>query len=270
MGRGHDEIALLGSMASRHGLVAGATGTGKTVTLRDLACRLVSRKLSMNSSERHRAKRGESCYSQSHMEFPLGPTCPANAPGSTTVSSHYLDRLMRRGCFEALWPLFAKADRPAKELTESYSALVHLRPFMAGEGPYRVVHVGDGAHARTGAMFSLKTQAHSLSVDPVLNLPLVDEWRTRFGIRRLECRRARIQDISAEINALPAMPTLITFVHAHVDVDEVLSALRWDAAFTLACCVPGKQLSRSLPIGHSGSDLHVLSTGQQFQVLVNH
>ena len=204
------------------------------------------------------------------MDIPLAQSCSVNAQGSTSVSSNYLDRLMRRGCFEALWPLFAKADRPAKELTESYSALVHLRPFMSGDGPYRVVHVGDGAHARTGAMFALKTRAHSVSVDPVLNLPLVDEWRTRFGIRRLECRRARIQDISAELNALPAMRTLITFVHAHVDVDEVLSALHWDVAFTLACCVPGKQLSQSLPLGESGNDLHVLSTGQQFQVLVNH
>src|SRR5437867_4071057 len=60
----------------------------------------------------------------------------------------YLDRLMRRECFEALWPLFAKASRPAKELTESYSALVHLRPFMSEAGPHRVIHVGDGAHAR--------------------------------------------------------------------------------------------------------------------------
>ena len=32
-----DEIAILAGMANRHGLIAGATGTGKTVTLRVLA-----------------------------------------------------------------------------------------------------------------------------------------------------------------------------------------------------------------------------------------
>ena len=32
-----DEIAVLAGMANRHGLIAGATGTGKTVTLRVLA-----------------------------------------------------------------------------------------------------------------------------------------------------------------------------------------------------------------------------------------
>lgn len=36
-GKGRGEIALLPGMANRHGLIAGATGTGKTVTLRVLA-----------------------------------------------------------------------------------------------------------------------------------------------------------------------------------------------------------------------------------------
>jgi DNA helicase HerA-like ATPase len=37
IGRGASELALWPSMANRHGLIAGATGTGKTVTLRVLA-----------------------------------------------------------------------------------------------------------------------------------------------------------------------------------------------------------------------------------------
>lgn len=176
---------------------------------------------------------------------------------------------MRRQSFEALWPLFAKAEHPAKEMTESFSALVHLRPFLPESGPYRVVHVGDGAHARTGALFSLKTSSHNVCVDPVLNLPLVDEWRTRFGIRGLDCHRARIQDVADAIDALPAMPTLVTFVHAHVSVDEVLGLLRWDTAFTLACCVPGKQLSQRLEVAASGEDANVLSSGRRYQVLRN-
>jgi DNA helicase HerA-like ATPase len=35
--RSKSEIAILPKMANRHGLIAGATGTGKTVTLRTLA-----------------------------------------------------------------------------------------------------------------------------------------------------------------------------------------------------------------------------------------
>jgi hypothetical protein len=176
---------------------------------------------------------------------------------------------MRRASFEALWPLFAKATRPAKEMTESYSALVHLRPFLSKEQPCRVIHVGDGAHARTGALFSLKTKAENISVDPLINEGLVGAWRDRFSIRRFSWHRADIAEVAEELNALPQMPVLVTFVHAHVAVDEVLGLLRWDAAYTLACCIPGHQLSRQHQPVSSGLDRGVLSTGRRYQVLAN-
>jgi hypothetical protein len=185
-----------------------------------------------------------------------------------TGQSTYLDRLMRRESFAALWPLFAKGPKPAKELTESFSALEHLRPLIHPGEPLRVLHIGDGAHARTAALFSIKTNARNISVDPVLNEPLVEAWRDQYGIERFEWRRARIEAVAAELNDLPAMRTLVTFVHAHVGVDRVLGLLRWDAAFTLACCLPGSQLSATHRISDSGTDLNVLSTGRAFQVLL--
>jgi hypothetical protein len=184
-------------------------------------------------------------------------------------SGDYLDRLMRRESFEALWPLFARATKPAKELTESYSALCHLRPLMPKSGPCRVIHIGDGAHARTAALFALKTGADNISVDPLLNLPLVEAWQQRFGIQRLSLRKASALDVADELNALPAAKVLVTFVHAHVHVDAVLDRLRWHAAFTLACCVPGHQLTQERVPTTAGTDMNVLSSGRQFQVLVN-
>jgi hypothetical protein len=196
-------------------------------------------------------------------------TSPAEpSDQGSTVSSEYLDRLMRRGSFEALWPLFSKAQRPAKELTESFSALVHLRPFIRPGDACRVVHVGDGAHARTAAMFSLRTKTHNISVDPELNLALVDAWCERFAIRGMERRKARIEDVTSELNDLPKVRTLVTFVHAHVAVEAVLARLHWDVAFTLACCLPGKQLSR-VHVEQQGEDPHVLSSGRRYQVLLN-
>jgi hypothetical protein len=189
--------------------------------------------------------------------------------GDPTPSGAYLDRLMRRESFQALWPLFANAAKPAKEMTESFSALEHLRPLLPTEGPFRVIHVGDGAHGRTGALFALKTQAENISVDPVLNLPLVDAWRERFAVRRVAWYKAHIQDVTEQLNALPPMPVFVTFVHAHASVDEVLDRLRWDAAFTLACCVPGQQLTKTRIPHQSGQDFDVLSEGRQYQVLVN-
>jgi hypothetical protein len=179
----------------------------------------------------------------------------------------YLDRLMRRGSFEALWPLFAHATKPAKEMTESFSALQHLRPHM--RPPCRVIHVGDGAHARTAALFALKTEAENISVDPLVNVELVDGWRRRFGVRRFSWHKADIQDVSAALNALPTMPVFVTFVHAHVHVDEILDQLRWDAAFTLSCCQPGRQLTQRRVPHEEGEDVSVLSPDRSYQVLLN-
>jgi hypothetical protein len=152
-------------------------------------------------------------------------------------------------------------------MTESFSALEHLRPFMPSAAPCRVVHVGDGAHARTGALFALKTAAENVSVDPVLNEALVEAWRTQFGIRRFAWQRASIFEAIDGLNALPDMPVLVTFVHAHVQVDEVLARLRWNVAFTLSCCQPGHQLSQEQDVLASGEDPCVLSSGRRFQVL---
>lgn len=181
----------------------------------------------------------------------------------------YLDRLMRRASFEALWPLFARGTRPAKELTESFSALVHLRRFLAGDGPKRVVHVGDGAHARTAALFALKTKAENVSVDPLVNTPLVEAWRDQFHVERFSWKKARAEDATAELNALPPMPTFVTFVHAHVCINRILANLHWDAAFTLACCLPGNQLTSAYAVVDSGLDENVLASGRRYQVIVN-
>ncbi len=175
---------------------------------------------------------------------------------------------MRRESFAALWPLFAKGEKPAKEMTESYSALEHLRPLMREDEPLRVLHVGDGAHGRTAALFSIKTGAQNISVDPVLNMALVEAWRDEFEIQRFQCWKARIQDVVQALEDLPPMRTFVTFVHAHVNVDRVLASLRWDAAYTLACCLPASQLSSVQHILDSGTDSNVLSPERSFQVLL--
>ena len=127
------------------------------------------------------------------------------------------------------------------------------------------IGVGVGVHVLDSSIID----GRGISIDPEVNVPLVEAWRDRFGIERFAFRKARVQDVAAELNALPRMPTLVTFVHAHVDVDAVLGELHWDAAFTLACCVPGKQLTRRHTVWERGSDEHVLCASREYQVLVN-
>ena len=195
------------------------------------------------------------------MSEPLDPVAP---------NAEYLDRLMRRQSFEALWPLFSKATKPAKELTESFSALVHLRPHIQHFGRCRVIHVGDGAHGRTAALFALKSDTENISVDPQVNEPLLKQWQNEFGVRDFSWHKSRIEDVATQINALPPLPTLVTFVHAHVTTDNILKLLRWNAAFALACCLPGRQLTSEHEPAAEGQDLSVLSADRTYQVLLNH
>ncbi len=187
----------------------------------------------------------------------------------TTANSAYLDRLMRRQSFEALWPLFAKAEKPAKEMTESFSALEHLRPLLPDGQPFRVIHVGDGAHARTAALFALKTGGENIAVDPTIHVERVEAWQREHQIKRFDWRKAKIEDVIDELNALPEMPVFVTFVHAHVPVDAVLDRLRWTASFSLICCVPGHQRStRDVPTD-VGCDLGVLSKDRDWELMRN-
>ena len=119
------------------------------------------------------------------------------------------------------------------------------------------------------ALFALKTQADNISIDPIINERIVSSWRDQFTIERFSWRAARILDEIDGLNALTPRPTFVTFVHAHVDVDQVLGRLTWDAAFSLACCVKGKQLSRRFTPTAAGEDPNVLSTERQFQLLIN-
>ena len=88
-------------------------------------------------------------------------------------------------------------------------------------------------------------------------------------MRRFSWRKARIGDVIAELNAFPPMPVFVTFVHAHVNTDWVLDTLRWDAAFTLACCMPASQLTQTRTPHSVGDDMNVLSPERHYQVLVN-
>lgn len=146
------------------------------------------------------------------MESPCRTELDANAD--------YLDRLMRRRSFQALWPLFAKAPKPAKEMTESFSALCHLRPLMLKGRPCRVIHVGDGAHARTAALFALKSEAENISVDPLLNEPLVEAWRARYEVRRDLLKH----HCAVPITAVPTAAVPIAVVLALASCAEGFSA----------------------------------------------
>ena len=57
IGRGDTDAAILPNMANRHGLIAGATGTGKTITLKVIILRYRRSRISRRRKRRPRRLR---------------------------------------------------------------------------------------------------------------------------------------------------------------------------------------------------------------------
>lgn len=176
----------------------------------------------------------------------------------------YLQQIMRSNAFDVLWPLFHLATDPCKELTESYAAMHHLRHWQ--RTPVTVLHVGDGAHARTGALFAFMTKHHNISIDPITNESIVGSWKHKYGVERLTWCRSKVEQFPLEDFAASGRKVLVTFVHAHVDVDAVLARLgsSWLAAYTNPCCEPRKQLGTGPA---TKDDWAILSPQRRVQVL---
>ena len=176
----------------------------------------------------------------------------------------YLKQIMRSDSFDALWPLFKMANDPCKEFTESYAAMHHLRAWQ--RTPITVLHIGDGAHARTAALFSFMTKHWNVSIDPVADEAIIGNWSRQYAVERLAWFRGRVEDYPLEQWGASGRRVLVTFVHAHVDVDAVLRRLggSWVAAYTNACCEPGRQLGSG---GIVREDWAILSPERRVKVL---
>lgn len=193
-------------------------------------------------------------------------------------NSHYLRQLVRTKSFPALQPLFEVAQDPAKEWTESYAALSHLRPWLYDGNEYITLHVGDGKHCRTGALFAFNSKHLSVSIDPAIDVRRMHDWRDNFDVQRFLCfSMTDRQWLSLRLPEFlkQRRKFLVSFVHAHVNVAEFLSALpdgSWAAAYTNACCEKSRQLvahdNPRIKIHKSGDDWSILSQERSYQVLV--
>lgn len=181
----------------------------------------------------------------------------------------YLRALMRANSFPWLLERFKCAQDPVKEFTESYAALHHLRPWQRHQ--CIVLHIGDGAHARTAALFALMSKHVNVAVDPLINVAAVNSWRLKHDVARFMWAETKVEDFEldwwVEQALLSNRKLLFTFVHAHVDVDSVLRRVpreAWWAAYTNSCCFPSMQLGTG---GEVKEDWAILSPKRQFKVL---
>lgn len=151
-------------------------------------------------------------------------------------TTKYLDKLLYMNCFEELWSLFKLAEKPAKELTESY-AFIHNMKKLINLSNKTIFHIGDGAHARTGIMSSYLTQTQNISIDPQINHNLVNflqKWKTR-NFSYASCKYEEYSHKRPD-------SYILSCVHAHVDLEELVQFFpRWTYLYSNICCYPEKQ-----------------------------
>lgn len=200
-----------------------------------------------------------------------------NISGIPAFNSKYLRQLIRTRSFMPLQPLFEVAQDPAKEWTESYSALHHLQPWI--DEMRLALHIGDGKHARTAAMFAFNTPHINVAIDPAIDPERLERWREKYGVRRFSFIPKKAEEEAARAvdlfgHAIPA-PAVLTFVHAHVNTTEILESLpagSWAAAYICACCDHRRQLVRddhpTIKVLEHKEDWAVLSPQRTYQVLV--
>lgn len=151
----------------------------------------------------------------------------------------YADKLLRSRSFEELWHLFKDAESPLKEMTESYAALKHMRSIIAPNHK-TFIHIGDGARARTGALFAFHSRSFNISIDPVIHMNKINQWINKYNVFNFHPiddkyeKQTFINEIDDPIN--------IICVHAHVDLEEMDQKIpAWKYLYSNPCCYYEKQ-----------------------------
>lgn len=189
-------------------------------------------------------------------------------------TAKYLDRLLYMNCFEELWSLFRLAEKPAKELTESY-AFIHNMKRKINLTNKTIFHIGDGAHARTGIMSSYLTQTNNISIDPQINHNLelfLNKWKTR----NFCFYKGKYEDF-VKNNSILENEYILSCVHAHIDLEELVQLFpKWSYLYTNICCYPEKQTfskkfmkNNNIVIVEDKLDLGILSPQRRIVIYKN-
>src|SRR5919198_1579448 len=127
--RGDEDLALLAGMANRHGLVAGATGTGKTVTLRVMAEGL--------------SRLGVPVFMADVKGDLSGLACPGapDARLEERAKKLGLPGIEREACPVVFWDVFGRAGHPVRVSVSEMGPLLLARILGLNEVQEGVLHL---------------------------------------------------------------------------------------------------------------------------------
>lgn len=144
------------------------------------------------------------------------------------VHPRYMDEFVRLKCAPDL--LSHDLFPNAKEVTESMGMFSFVRKHLwtmlrPDDSNVKVIVVGDGHRARTGAMFAMRTRWQVVSIDPALT-PV-------YGIKRLSCVSAKVETLDP-VDLGPF--SLLVTVHSHAPLDKMLATINTAYWVDMPCC----------------------------------
>lgn len=182
---------------------------------------------------------------------------------------YYLTSFLKRKSSMELMGLYHNVNNPVKEITESWAAYKHMVPFLDLNDPNVCnLHIGDGAHCMTGAMFAFNTKNYNMSIDPIINMDHMAEWDRMVHPKHFGYHKARWQDIKPMLTDISErfFQVNVICVHAHVDLKELSKVVDWEFCYTNPCCNYdeqtldlGYQKDNLIEVRKYGKDNHILS-----------
>jgi len=140
---GNNELSILPKMANRHGLIAGATGTGKTVTLQAMADRFSKADVPVFMAD----VKGD----LSGMAYPGG----ANPKVDARVQQLKLDNFSFEACPVAFWDVFGLKGHPVR------ATIAEMGPLLVG----RMLNLNDVQSGVLNAVFKIADDKGWLLLD---------------------------------------------------------------------------------------------------------
>jgi hypothetical protein len=157
------------------------------------------------------------------------------------TANAYVGEYLKKDCSSELQNLASTLNNPAKEISESMAAISHLRRFINPGGNMNYVVIGDGSRCLTGAFLAYLTKGNVWSIDPVINMRIVQSWMTANNVLRFKPVKKKFQDV--RIEGMDNNPVTLALVHAHVSTVQALQKFsNWRFAYINPCCHPETQI----------------------------
>ena len=157
-------------------------------------------------------------------------------------TNRYVDRVLTSNSFEELHSRFKNYKRPSKEISESFAAMANLRKVCRVDD-YTWLHIGDGPHFCTAAIFAFFSKSCNWSIDPKLDSASFYWWMGKFNVQNCFPYGFKYEEFSKECSHFIEKEKIgITCIHAHVKLNEVDKHFpKWSYLYSNVCCFKDQQ-----------------------------